>query len=179
MPITPCEQITSGLNGTSCTSNPGGVSEFYLINYDDLTTVTFTGGTVSSILTAGVTASFFEYSFRRNTASVAEDLTKDLNTGSAFYSQTATIVLDKIEKTKRDELMLLDQAVIAYIAKHTNGSYWLYGSTDGAYVTTNVSSTGTQKTDQNGYTITILSEEAERGFPVDPVLGAAIAAAAQ
>lgn len=179
MPITPCEQITSGLNGTSCTSNPGGVSEFYLINYDDLDTVTLTGGTVSALLTGGVTASFYQYTFRRNTASVTEDLNKNLDTGSLFYAQTATIVLDKIEKSKRDELMLLDNAVIAYIAKHTNGSYWLYGSTDGAYVTTNTSTTGTAKTDQNGYTITILSEESERGYPVDPTLAAYIVANAQ
>ena len=170
MALTPCEVITSGLNGTSCTANPGGVSEIYLINFDDLDTVTLTGGTVSAILTGGTASTFFEYSFRRNTASVAEDLTKDLTTGSLFYTQTAVIVLDKIEKVKRDELMLLDNALIAYIAKHTNGSYWLYGSTDGAYVTTNASTTGTAKTDANGYTITIVAEEAPRAYPVNPAI---------
>lgn len=170
MALTPCTSITSGLNGTSCTANPGGVSEIYLVNFDDITTVTLTGGTVSAILDSGVTASFFPYTFRRNVASVAEDLTKDLTTGSSFYTQTGVIVLDKIEKTKRDELSLLDTALVMYIAKHTNGSFWLYGSTDGAYVSTNTSTTGTAKADQNGYTVTLIAEESVRAYPVDPAI---------
>lgn len=171
MALIPCTSITSGLNGQSCTANPGGVSQIILTNFADVANVTLTGGTVSAIsAVGGGTASFYEYTFRRNTASVNEDLTKDLTTGSSFYTQTGTIVLDKIEKAKRDELSLLDTALIMYIARHSNGSYWLYGSTDGAYVTTNVSTTGTAKADQNGYTVTIVAEEGVRAYPVDPAL---------
>jgi len=176
MALIPCASITSGLNGQSCDANPGGVSEFMLTNYDQVDTVTITGGTVSAISYLGSTASFFQYTFRRNVASVTEDLQKDLTTGSSFYAQTATIQLDKIEKVKRDELSLLDQALIMYIAKHTNGSYWLYGSTDGAFVTANTSTTGTAKADANGYTVTILSEEGVRAYPVDPAIIAALLA---
>jgi len=169
MAVNPCASITSGLAGVACGSNPGGVSEIYLANFDDIS-FTLTGGTVSAMLgPSGATADFmYEYTFRRNTASVNEDLTKDIATGSLFYTQTATIVLDKQDKTKRDQLMLLDNALVMYIAKHTNGTYWLYGAEDGSYVTTNAATTGTAKTDQNGYTITMVAEEPNRAYPVDP-----------
>ncbi len=177
MAVNPCSSITSGLSGVACGSNPGGVSEIYLANFEDVT-FTLTGGTVSAIVGAsGATSDFmYPYTFRRNTASVNEDLTKDIATGSLFYTQTGTIVLDKQEKTKRDELMLLDNALIIYIAKHTNGSYWLYGAEDGAYVTTNAATTGTAKTDQNGYTITLIAEEPNRAYPIDSTIIAGIVA---
>jgi|JI7StandDraft_1071085.scaffolds.fasta_scaffold100413_1 hypothetical protein len=171
MAFQPCAKITDGLNGLSCDTNPGGVQEIYLTNFEDFS-YTLTGGTVSSItdpLTLG-TASFFTYTFRRNTASVQEELTKDLTTGSLFYTQTSTIVLDRWEKVKRDQLMLLDKAVIGYIVKKTNGTYWLFGADDGAFVTTNVATSGTAKADQNGYTITIVSEEPQRAYPIDPAI---------
>lgn len=178
MAFTPCANITSGLNGLSCEPNPGGVSEIILTNFDDVSSIGLTGGTgpalsyVTSILgPGGATGGFFyQYTFRRNTASMQEDLTKDLATGSLFYTQTGTIVLDKIEKTKRDELMLLDNALVTVIAKHSNGTYWMYGAEDGMYVTTNASGTGTAKTDQNGYTITLVAEEPTRAYQVDPAI---------
>ena len=169
MAFIPCTKITAGLNGLSCDTNPGGVQEIYLTNFEDFQ-YTLTGGTVSAIIdpNTSATASFFTYTFRRNTASVNEELTKDLTTGSLFYTQTATITLDRWEKQKRDQLMLLDNALIGYIVKKTNGTYWLFGADDGAYVTTNVATSGTAKTDQNGYTITIVSEEPQRAYPIDP-----------
>ena len=178
MAFTPCASITSGLNGTSCDPNPGGVSEIILTNFADVTSIGLTGGTgnqlslVTSILgPGGATAGFFyQYTFRRNTASFQEDLTKDLATGSLFYTQTGTIVLDKIDKTKRDELMLLDNSLITVIAKHSNGTYWMYGALDGMFVTANTSGTGTAKTDQNGYTITVVAEESVRAYEVDAAI---------
>lgn len=174
MAFTPCASITSGLNGTSCTPNPGGVSELYIANFADVTFVSATGGTVIGFTgSTGATSApaFYTYSFRRNTANMQEDLTKDLTTGSLFYTQTGTIVLDHKDKVKRDELMLLDNALIVVIAKHSDGTYWLYGhglgtEGDGMYVTTNVSQTGTAKTDQNGYTITLIAEETNRASPI-------------
>lgn len=169
MAFIPCAKITDGLNGLSCGSNPGGVQEIYLTNFEDFE-YTLTGGTVSSIINPGTsaTASFYTYTFRRNVTGVSEELTKDLSTGSLFYTQTVTVVLDRWEKQKRDQLMLLDNALIGYIVKKTNGTYWLFGADDGAYVTTNVATSGIAKTDQNGYTITIVSEEPQRAYPIDP-----------
>lgn len=179
MAFIPCASITGGLNGTSCTPNPGGVSELYIANFSSIVSVGASGGTVTGI-TGGATA-FYTFSFRRNTANAQEDLTKDLTTGSLFYTQTITMVLDHKDKVKRDQLMLLDNALVAVIAKHSDGTYWLYGhglgtSGDGMYVTTNVSQTGTLKTDQNGYTITMVAEESDRAHPVDASLIASLIA---
>lgn len=170
MAFIPCASITGGLNGTSCTPNPGGVSALYIANFSSIVSVGASGGTVTGI-TGGASA-FYPYTFRPNTASVQEPLTKDVQTGSLFYTQTITIVLDKIDKTKRDQLMLLDNALVCVIARHSNGTYWLYGhglgtQGEGMYVTTNVSQTGTAKSDANGYTITLVAEESERAYPVD------------
>ena len=174
MAFTPCASITSGLNGTSCTPNPGGVSEIYLCNFTALTFASSTGGTVSGLTgSTGATSTpaFYTYSFRRNTCNAQEDLTKDLATGSSFITQTITIVLDHKDKVKRDELSLLNNALVAVIAKHSDGTYWLYGHGlgtvgDGMYVTTNVSQTGTAKADANGYTVTMVAEESDYASPV-------------
>jgi len=188
MAFVPCTVITAGLNGLSCEPNPGGVSEIYLTNFQDVTLISATAADYSPGVTgasgtngdsfifdiqgpAGATVDFFfPYTFRRNTASFAEDLTKDLATGSLFYTQTGTIVLDRIERVKRDELMLLDNSLVMVIAKHSNGTYWLYGQQDGMFVTTNTSTTGTAKTDANGYIITLVAEEPLRAKQVDPAL---------
>ena len=44
MALIPCTSITSGLNGQSCTANPGGVSQIILTNFADVANVTLTGG---------------------------------------------------------------------------------------------------------------------------------------
>lgn len=176
MAFTPCANITSGLNGTSCVPNPGGVRSMLICNFDDIVAIGTTGGTAFTINTISMTGAsgFYPYTFRRNTANFQEDLSKDLTTGSLFYTQTGTIVLDHKDRTKRDELMLLDNALVAVIAEHSDGTYWLYGSGDGMYVTANVSQTGTAKTDANGYTITMVAEEEQRAYPVNPAIIAAL-----
>lgn len=171
MAFIPCASITGGLNGTSCTPNPGGVSEVYIANFSSVVSVGASGGTVTGI-TGGASA-FYPYVFRRNTANFQEVLTKDITTGSLFYTQTLTIVLDRMDKTKRDQLMLLDNALVCVIVKTSGGDYLLAGhglgtKGDGMYVTTNVSQTGTAKADSNGYTITMVSEEADRASFIDP-----------
>lgn len=182
MAFTPCASITSGLNGLSCTPNPGGVSKLFIANFADLTFVSSTGGTVTGITgTTGATSSpaFYQYSFRPNTANVQENLTKDTTTGSSFISQIVTIVLDHKDKTKRDELSLLNQALVAVIAKYPDGTYWLLGhglglEGDGMYVTTNDSQTGTAKADANGYVISMLAEESNYASPVSTAILAAM-----
>lgn len=181
MAFTPCASITGGLNGTSCAANPGGVTQILIQNFASIGTVGVTGasggigGTVSSILSAtGGTASFFPVTFRRNTASFTEDLTKDTATGSLFYTQTGIIVLDKQDRVKREQLNLLDNALLVVLAQHSNGSWWMYGRQpgsnmgDGMYVTTDAATTGTVKADANGYTVTMIAEEVDRAWPVDP-----------
>lgn len=165
-----CSSITACLSGLSCGTNPGGITELYIANFSSITNVSSTGGTVTGF-TGGASA-FYTYTLRPNTGNVQEELVKDLAAGSLFYRQTATFPLAKIDKTKRDQLALLNNGVFVVIAKHSNGTYWLYGHGlgtigEGAYVTTNVASTGTVKADPNGYTITIVAEEADPAYPVD------------
>lgn len=178
-----CKQITKGLVGLSCDPNPGGVKSLILINFSDVATIDATainysdgtsgatGTNGSSYITGatnstGGTVTGYEYTFRRGTASVSENLTKDLDTGSSYYEQTLSIRLDKIERQKRDELMLVDNSQMMAIVQHSNGSYWLYGEGDGLQVTTNESGTGTAKADPNGYTITFVAQETYRAKEV-------------
>lgn len=172
-----CTSITACLSGLACGTNPGGVAEIYLANFSSITFVSSTGGTVVGF-TGGASA-FYTYSLRQNTSSFQHETVKDLQTGSLFYRQTGTFSLAKIDKTKRDQLLLLDNGVFVVIAKHANGTYWLYGhglgtEGEGMYVTTNVATTGTQKTDGNGYTITLVAEEANPPSPVDSSIIAAL-----
>lgn len=190
MAYTPCASITGGLNGQSCDANPGGITEILIANFYQIGAVGLTGasgantGIVNSIQGAtGGTAQFYPFTFRRNTGNVAEDLVKDITTGSSYYSQTITMVFDKQDRLKREQLSLLDQALVTALVRHSNGQWWMYGKQpgtdqgDGLYVTTDAATTGTSKADANGYTVTLLAEETARAWPVDSSIIAALTVA--
>lgn len=166
-----CSSITACVSGLACGTNPGGITELYIANFSAITFVSSTGGTVTGI-TGGASA-FYTYTLRPNTGSLSHELSKDITTGALYYNETATFPLAKIDKTKRDQLLLLDNGLFVVIGKHSNGTYWLYGHGEGTegegmYVTTNVATTGTAKADANGYTITMVAQEANPPMPVNP-----------
>lgn len=163
-----CVTFSGGI-ALNCENNIGGLTKVYLTDFDNITTYTQSGGTVSTISMATMSY-FYEFEFNRNSASYAEDLSKDIAAGSAFFTQTLTLTIPKRDVAKRNVLSLLTQRDLAVIIKDSNGIYWYPGMEAGMYLSESTSTSGTAKADGSNYVLTLLGEELERAPVVDSTI---------
>jgi hypothetical protein len=152
-----CVSFSGGIS-LNCELNIGSVTKLYLTDFDNVVSVTETGGTVSAITMASASY-FYEFEFNRNSASLQEDLTKSVEAGSAFFTQTVTVTIPRRDVQKRNTLALLTTRDLAVIVKDGNGFYWLIGRTNGAYLSEQTSTSGTTKADGSNYVLTLIAEE--------------------
>lgn len=150
----------------NCENNIGSLTSVLLTDHDNIVDITEAGGTVSAITMASASY-FYEFEFNRNSASLQEDLTKDVTAGSAFFTQTVTMTIPRRDVAKRNTLALLTQRDLSVIVKDGNGFYWLVGRIDGAYLSEQASSSGTAKADGSNYVLTLIAEELEQAPAVD------------
>jgi hypothetical protein len=161
-----CVAFSGGI-ALNCENNIGGLTKVYLTDFDNVTGITASGGTVSTISMEAST-NFYEFEFNRNSATLTEDLTKDIAAGSAFFTQNLTLTIPRRDVEKRNTLSLLTQRDLACIVKDSNGFYWLLGETEGMYLSEATSTSGTAKADGSNYVLTLIGEELERASSVDP-----------
>jgi hypothetical protein len=160
-----CVSFTGGIS-LNCENNIGSLTKVYLTDFDNVDGVTESGGTVS-VITMASASYYYEFEFNRNSATLAEDLTKSVEAGSAFFTQTVTMTIPKRDVAKRNTLALLTQRDLSVIVKDGNGLYWLVGRTDGAYLSEQTSTSGTAKADGSNYVLTLIAEELEQAPAVD------------
>jgi hypothetical protein len=153
-----CDLLTGGI-AKSCDNNSGGVTNIYIADWALITAYTETAGEITDITTAA--ASFYEFEFNRNTSSYQETVNIDLANGTTFFTQTATLVLSRREKTKREAIqkLIAGQKELFIIVKDSNGLYWAFGKDDGSIVSGIDGGSGVAKGDANNYTITFTAEE--------------------
>ncbi len=163
-----------------CSNNIGGITKLYLTDRNNVTSYTQTGGTVSAIVLAGVTASygFYKFDFNRNSATFTEDLQKNVEAGSALFEQTIVVTIPKRDVAKRNVLQLLTQRDLACIIKDSNGIYWYIGAEEGVYLLTQTSTSGTAKADGSNYVPTLKGFEVAQAYAVDPTIIAGLLATA-
>jgi hypothetical protein len=169
-----CVSFSGGIS-LNCENNIGSLTNVYLTDYDNLVSVTETGGTVSAITMASASY-FYEFEFNRNSATLQEDLNKSVEAGSAFFTQTVTMTIPKRDVAKRNVLKLLTQRDLAVIVKDANGIHWLIGRNDGGYLSEQTSTSGTAKADGSNYVLTIIAEELEMAPAIDSGIIAALLA---
>ena len=162
-----CNSIT-GIT-FSCLSNTGGVKEIYIACFDSLVSATVSSG---EIIFATVSAPFEQFQFNKNTSSITEEATINLENGTTFYTQTVTLVIPRREVSKRNAILLLadGQPNLHIIVKDQNDEYWWVGYENGANLTANVTGSGTTKTELNGYTLTFTAEEPSLALGIDPAV---------
>lgn len=163
-----CVAFSGGI-ALNCENNIGGLTKVYLTDFENVTGITASGGTVSVIGMESAT-NFYEFEFNRNSATLTEDLTKDIAAGSAFFTQTLTLTIPRRDVEKRNTLSLLTQRDLACIVKDSNGFYWLLGEEEGMYLSEATSTSGTAKADGSNYVLTLIGEELERAQSVDPAI---------
>ena len=154
--------LTTGF-AVGCNDSIGGVAEFWIANMpEDFAAATDGSGEVTGLSGTGLTYFKFECTNAQGASSLMNDnpTVNDAN-GTSFFDQTATYVLNKMEKAKRNEVKMIARAKMSIIIKDNNGTYWLMGETNGVRLVSGENGTGTALGDRNGYSLSFQAQEPE------------------
>jgi hypothetical protein len=141
-----------------CKESLGGVKSVRFVEFDNAS-MTYAAGVATITMDAG--KKFWLYSQVRETSSLTETITANVQNGTIFYQQEVVIVLNKLAAATRNEILLLAKNRLLAIVEDMNGNFWLLGAKNGLDITSGNSATGTASGDRNGYTLTFQAMEAD------------------
>lgn len=144
-----------------CAASVGGIEVVYLRPYaNDAFTVS--GDTVTGV-TSGTGATWYEYCLRKQTSQYDQTLTVNDN-GSRFVEHSLSLAFQRMDATKRAEMVALSYGDVNAIVKDSNGKYWAIPLDEPVSATEGGGATGLQKSDTNQYTITLGAETAQYAY---------------
>lgn len=161
--IMSCTQKLNGIT-LGCDTSMGGVKVVYIADYDDVTGVTVSAGTISSIEMASG-ATFKAFHFRRNTASMTSTLNVDVNNGNSISTDLVMQFL-KQDSVKRAEISALSLGEVAVLVEDANGTIWYLGYDLPVMASAGGAETGTSFSDGNRYTITLQDNSKDYPYSV-------------
>ncbi len=153
--------LTTGFPRYDCETVTGGISEVYILPYDDFTSVTQSGHEISAITMVG-TPTWYRYQLNEEVGSLTCDETKDLKQNTASYVANCAFTLNKMDAAKANELSLLVIQQVVVIVKSENGEYFFMGDDRGAHKAggTNNSTTGTAFGGElQGYSVNLMASQ--------------------
>ena len=160
--------ITAGFT-LDCNDSNGGIEKIFIAN-GPVESITETSGTITAITVGGsalTPSDFFEFEVPRQTSSFTETINVSNENGTVFYDQALTMIFNKMEASKRDQILLLSQNnEMVVVFKDNNGKYFSVGVERGAYMTAGTSVSGVAYGDRNGYELTISGMEEQPAFEV-------------
>lgn len=168
--------LTTGFT-LDCRNSNGGIEAVYFTEIENKATLSASASVIDTF-TLDTGKQFFKYELRKKTSIFEQNIQVNNENGTVFYEQTLSVKLDKLETTKRNEILLLAQNNLMVIIKDNNGKYWLMGETRGALLNGGKGSTGTAYGDMSGFELTFMGEEAELSKEVDSSLLATLTAPA-
>lgn len=98
---------------------------------------------------------FYEFLFRRNTASYTSTIAPDVAIGNSFATTEVTLQFSKAEAKKRMIIQSLINAGAVVIIEDMYGQYIYLGKDREVIVTNGVMQSGTAESDLNGFTLTL------------------------
>ncbi len=146
----PCK-LTNGIRLKDC-DTPGGVSESYFINIEDVDTMTVTDFQVSA-LTLKTSATAYKIAFEPQTSNFASNSVCSVENSSAAFEQTCEIKINKIDNNVLEQVDALTKGRHMVIVKKADNTYELYFHEGGAKFVANYT-TGTALEDASGVTLT-------------------------
>jgi ligand-binding sensor domain-containing protein len=151
--------LTSGYT-FDCKDNIGGLKSVWFIGYNDVASVTEASGVITAI-TKEAGKVFYKYQLVRNTASFTENIAGSIENGTVVFNQELLIVINKMQTSMRNEMLLLAKNNMMAVVEDQNGRYWLAGRFNGLDLLTGSVSTGLAQADRNGYSFTFSGGEKE------------------
>ena len=160
--------LTSGWN-IDCKDSQGGIVKIFVAN-GPVEAYAETSGVLTSVTVGGsalTPADFFTFEVPKQTSSLAETINASVENGTVFYQQDLILVFNKMEASKRNQILLMAQNEDMFVvAKDGNGKYWSVGLTRGASLTAGALSSGTAYGDRNGGELTLTGLEPQPMFEV-------------
>lgn len=161
--------LTQGYSLDACRDSIGGIKNIYLIELGNVSGVTSAAGVISAIGKANG-GRFWKYNLTRATADASEDLQISEENGTLFYNQVVNIVLNKLQASTRNEIVLLAQNRLAAVVEDRNAKYWYYGKDEGLLLSGGKATTGKAFGDRNGYELAFSGQEVALALEVDSAI---------
>lgn len=161
-----CDNLDRGLD-PFCGPNLGGVVEAYIADFDNVSAYGLTGSdlnVVSTITMATASNYFYKFEFREDTSSFAQTNTPTLS--ADIVDQVGTLVFQQLSTSKNSAFNLLRGKKLVVIYKDSNGQFWLSGKNLGVRLTNLEQASGTDRNDDNIYTLTLTARETEFAYEV-------------
>ena len=158
-----CSQTLAGI-ARDCASNMGGIKTVYIANAADVSSVTVTSGVVTAI-TMAASKKFYKYAFTPNTSSLTSNWQVNAENGTKYVETDLLMVFNRMDSTKRLEIMALAQGELVVVVEDNNGTKWYLGYEEPVFLNAGDGLTGAARADRNGYSITLRDESAELPFP--------------
>ncbi len=146
----PCK-LTNGIRLKDC-DTPGGVSESYFINVEDVDTLTVTDFQVSD-LTLKTDAKAYKIAFEPETSNFSSNAVGSQENSSAAFEQTCEIKINKIDNNVLEQIDALTKGRHLVIIQKNDKTYEMYFHEGGAKFIANYT-TGTALEDASGVTLT-------------------------
>jgi hypothetical protein len=152
-----------------CKDSIGGLKAIYIAkgyanNIEAVATISNTEMTAGGFATwssaSGSATTIFKYDLVPNLSSMTVNIQSDNANGTAFFNQTLSVTLQKIDHDMTNELRLMAYSRSQIFVQDENDNVFLLGLAGGCYVTGGTVITGTAKGDLTGYTIEWGAEEA-------------------
>ena len=146
-----------------CMNAMGGLKTAYFLA-GEITSTSVTAGEITAITGTG---SFYEFALAKDTAFFSEAINVSNTAGTVYYEGVLTIVLQKMDASKRNQILLLAQnrdLRIAFVDQQDIP--WIMGLTRGAVMSASNAATGTAVADLNGYTLSFTAQEPQAAFPI-------------
>ena len=156
----PCSQILAGI-ARDCSSNLGGIKAVYIANADDVDSITELSGVVTAI-TMKSSKKFYPYVFSPGTSSLTSNWQVNAENGTKYVESDLLMVFNRMDSTKRLEIMALAQTEMAIVVEDNNGTMWFLAE---ATINAGDGQTGTARADRNGYSITLRETSGELPKP--------------
>lgn len=159
-----CDDSTGGIKpGTLLISQWENVS---------VTPPTVAAGVITAI-TQEASTSFFRYNIKKEIVSFDGTENHDPLTGSNFYEDTLTAMLNNMSAEKNVELKLLTGKSLFIIVQDLNDVWHAFGLQSGAEKIGSTRSSGKEYGTMNGYTLVFVSKDTDR-YTVDPTVVAGL-----
>lgn len=145
-----CTQTLNGI-AKDCAPNLGGVKRVYIGNFGEAVITESSSPGVATI--SGVQLK--RYDFNRGLASMTSTATIDNATGAKYYTTDVVLQFNRMEATKRLEMMALFSVDAIVVVEDENGKLWLPDLSNPMNVSAADGTTGTAIGDANKYGITL------------------------
>jgi len=144
-----------------CKEFVGGIKSIYFINYDTMGTITFNTAVdlEDEIDTIAGAFTLFKYDLK-GANSFEQKVTSSRENGTTFVEQTLTSTIKGLDATTTKQMKLLAYGRPHVVIKTNANNFFIAGLQHGMDVTTGLVSNGTAMGDLNGYTITLVGQEA-------------------